>query len=69
MSKDNLTSLDKQIIKILESYPDASIPIPILLDALSLSSKKDSQKLKTSVNKLKQKDILRISKGNLVRLN
>ena len=45
MSKDNLSSLEKKIVKILESYPDASIPIPILLDALSLTSKKDSKKL------------------------
>lgn len=69
MSKDNLSSLEKQIIKILESYPDASIPIPILLDALSLQSKKESRKLKNSVNRLKQLGILRVSKGNLVRLN
>ncbi|MFO7847284.1 MAG: ribonuclease R [Balneolaceae bacterium] len=69
MSNNKLSSLEKQIVKILESYPDASIPIPILLDALSLSSKKDSQKLKNAVNRLKQLDILRVSKGNLVRLN
>lgn len=69
MSKDNLSSLEKKIVKILESYPDASIPIPILLDALSLTSKKDSKKLKSAVNRLNQLDILRVSKGNLVRLN
>ncbi|CAN5451708.1 ribonuclease R [soil metagenome] len=69
MSKDKLSSLEKQIIKILESYPDASIPIPILLDALSLTSKKDSRKLKNAINRLKQLDVLRVSKGNLVRLN
>ncbi len=69
MSKDNLSSLEKKIVKILESYPDASIPIPILLDALSLTSKKDSKKLKNAVNRLNQLDILRVSKGNLVRLN
>jgi len=67
MSKDNLSSLEKKIVKILESYPDASIPIPILLDALSLTSKKDSKKLKNAVNRLNQLDILRVSKGNLVR--
>ncbi len=69
MSKDNLSSLEKKIVKILESYPDASIPIPILLDALSLTSKKDSKKLKSAINRLNQLDILRVSKGNLVRLN
>lgn len=69
MSKDKLTSLEKKIIKILESYPDASIPIPILLDALSLSSKKDSRNLKDAINRLKQLGVLRVSKGNLVRLN
>lgn len=69
MSKKNLSSLEKKIVKILESYPDASIPIPILLDALSLSSKKGQKKLKQAINRLKQLDILRVSKGNLVRLN
>jgi len=69
MSKNKLSSLENEIIKILESYPDASIPIPILLDALSLTSKKDSRKLKKAVNRLKQLDIIRVSKGNLVRLN
>ncbi|REL33336.1 ribonuclease R [Rhodohalobacter sp. SW132] len=69
MSKNNLSSLEKQIVKVLESYPDASIPIPILVDALSLTSKKGTKKLKTAVNRLKQLDILRVSKGNLVRLN
>lgn len=69
MSKNKLSSLEEEIIKILETYPDASIPIPILLNALSLTSKKDTRKLKKAVNRLKQLDIIRVSKGNLVRLN
>jgi len=51
--KDRLSSLEKKIIEILKSYPDASIPIPLLMDALSLP-KKGEKKIKKSVNRLKQ---------------
>jgi ribonuclease R len=40
MSENNLSSLEQKIIELLKSYPDASIPIPLLQDALSLSKKK-----------------------------
>jgi ribonuclease R len=69
MSTERLSSLEKKIIELLKSYPDASIPIPLLLDALSLSKKKGAKKLKTSVNRLKQLGHIRVTKGNLVRLN
>lgn len=66
--KDRLTSLEKRIIEILKSYPDASIPIPLLMDALSLP-KKGEKKIKKSVNRLKQLGHVFVTKGNLVRLN
>lgn len=70
MSKSNkLSSLEKQIIKILKSYPDASIPVPILTDALNLKTKKGSRKVKQAVNHLKQIDLVKVTRGNLVRLN
>ena len=69
MSKNNLSSIEKQIIEILKSYPDASIPVPILGDSLGLTSNKGTKKLKQAVNRLKQLEIIRVSKGNLVRLN
>ena len=69
MSDKNLSSLEKQIIEILKSYPDASIPIPLLQDALSLYKKKGSKKLNNAINRLKQLDHIRVTKGNLVRLN
>ncbi|MCC5942073.1 MAG: ribonuclease R [Balneolaceae bacterium] len=69
MSKNNLSSLEKSIIEILKSYPDASIPTPLLADALGLSTKKGGQKIKTSVNRLRQLGHVIVSKGNLVRLN
>jgi len=69
MSKQNLSSIEEQIIKILKSYPDASIPIPILTDALNLKSKKGSRKVKQAVNHLKQIELVQVTKGNLVRLN
>lgn len=69
MSQNKLSSLEKGIIEILKSYPDASIPIPLLLDALGLSKKKGERKLKSAVNRLKQLDYIRITRGNLVRLN
>src|SRR6056297_617991 len=66
--KDRLSSLEKRIIEILKSYPDASIPIPLLMDALSLP-KKGEKKIKKAVNRLKQLDHVFVTKGNLVRLN
>lgn len=69
MSKNNLSSLEKKIIEILKSYPDASIPIPLLVDALALPKKKGWRKVKSSVNRLKQLGHIRLTKGNLVRLN
>lgn len=69
MSNNNLSSLEKKIIEILNSYPDASIPVPLLAEALDLSSKKETQKLKNAVNRLKQLDHIIVSKGNLVHLN
>lgn len=69
MSDNNLSSLEKKIIEILKSYPDASIPVPLLLEALDLSKKKGARKLKSAVNRLKQLGHIMVSKGNLVRLN
>ena len=69
MSKNNLSSLEKKIIEILKSYPDASIPIPLLVDALALPKNKGWRKVKSSVNRLKQLGHIRLTKGNLVRLN
>lgn len=69
MSQNNLSSLENKIIEILQSYPDASIPIPLLIEALDLSKKKGERKLKNAVNRLKQLGHVMVSKGNLVRLN
>jgi len=69
MSKNRLSSLEKKIIEILKSYPDASIPTPLLADALGLSDKKGSRKIKRSVNRLKQLDHIIVTRGNLIRLN
>lgn len=69
MSDNNLSSLEKKIIEILQSYPDASIPVPLLIEALDLSKKKGARKLKSAINRLKQLGHVMVSKGNLVRLN
>ena len=67
--KNNLSSLEKSIIELLQNYPDASIPTPLLADALGLGSKKGHQKIKKCINRLSQLGHIIISKGNLVRLN
>jgi ribonuclease R len=69
MSDNRLSSLEKKIIELLKSYPDASIPVPLLQDALSLSKKKGDKKLKKCINRLKQLGHIRVTRGNLVRLN
>jgi len=70
MSKNNrLTSLEKEILKRLKSYPDASIPVPILRDALGLHGPKDYKKLKKSLQNLRHKDQIRMTRGNLVSIN
>jgi ribonuclease R len=69
MSKQNLSDIEKKIIELLKSYPDASIPIPLLQDALNLYKKKGTKQLNAAINRLKQIDYIRVTKGNLVRLN
>lgn len=69
MSQNKLSSLEQKIIELLKSYPDASIPIPLLEDALSLKKKNGGQKLNKSINRLKQLGHIRVTKGNLIRLN
>ena len=69
MSHKNLSSLEKRIIEILKSYPDASIPTPLMADALGLSDKKGAQKVKKAINRLKQLDHIMLTRGNLIRLN
>lgn len=69
MTQKNLSSLEKKIIRILTSYPDASLPVPILADALAMTKKKDGEKVKKAINRLKQLDKIRVSRGNLIRLN
>ena len=69
MSNKNLSSLESKIIELLKSYPDASIPIPLLIDALNLSKKKGNKQVNKAVNRLKQLGHIRVSKGNLVKLN
>ena len=69
MSHKNLSSLEKRIIEILKSYPDASIPTPVMADALGLSDKKGERKVKKAINRLKQLDHIMLTRGNLIRLN
>ena len=69
MSNNKLSSLEKNILDILKNYPDASIPTPLLADALNMTGKKGNRKIKRSLNRLKQLDHVIITKGNLVRLN
>ncbi len=67
--KNNLSSLEKSIIELLQNYPDASIPTPLLADALGLGSKKGHRKIKKCINRLNQLGHIIVSKGNLIRLN
>ncbi|MEX0769472.1 MAG: ribonuclease R [Balneolaceae bacterium] len=69
MSNKELTSLEKQILQILRSYPDASIPSPLLQEALGLKGKKGGKKLKKTLYDLRNKDQIRMTKGNLVSIN
>ena len=69
MSNKNLSNLEKKIIELLKSYPDASIPIPLLIDALNLPKKKGDKMVKKAVNRLKQLGHIMVTKGNLVKLN
>lgn len=67
--KSRLTSLEKEILTILKSYPDASIPIPLLQDALGLDNKDGEKKLKKTLQNLRHKDQIRMTRGNLISIN
>lgn len=68
-SSKKLTSLEKKILKILKSWPDASIPEPVLQDALGLSGKSGNKKLVKSLYNLRNRDLIRFTRGHLIRLN
>ncbi len=67
--KKRLTSLEKEILKILKSWPDAAIPAPVLQDALGLKGKKGDEKLNKSLQTLINKDQIRMTKGKLISFN
>ncbi len=67
--KKRLTSLEKEIIQLLKSYPDASVPSPILQEALGLHGKKGAKKLNQALHNLRNKDQIRMTKGNLISIN
>ena len=69
MSKNNLSSLEKQILNLLKTYPDSSIPTPLLADILNMKGKKNERKIKSALNRIKQNGYIRITKGGLLRLN
>lgn len=70
MSKSKrLTTLEKEIIKLLKSYPDASIPFPILQEALGLKGKSGEKKLNKTLHNLRINDQVRVIKGNLISYN
>lgn len=70
MSKSKrLTTLEKEIIKLLKSYPDASIPFPILQEALGLKGKNGEKKLNKTLHNLRINDQVRVMKGNLISYN
>ncbi|MEX1010591.1 MAG: ribonuclease R [Balneolaceae bacterium] len=69
MSKPRQTTLEKDILKLLRSYPDASIPVPLLLESLKMNGKKDEKKLNKALHSLRHNGQIRITRGNLVRLN
>lgn len=69
MSKKNLSSLEKKITDLLKTYPDASIPTPLLADILNMKGKKNERKIKKVLNRLTQLEYIRVTKGGLLRLN
>src|SRR5690625_181281 len=68
-NRKRLTSLEKKILKILKSFPDASIPEPILQDALGLTGKDGNKRLVKALYTLRNKDLIRFTRGHLVKLN
>lgn len=67
--KKKLTSLEKEILTMLRSYPDANIPGPLLQEALDMKGKKGEEKLKKALYTLRNKDQIRMTRGNLVSIN
>lgn len=67
--KKRKTSLEKEILNLLKTYPDASIPEPVLQEALGLGGEKGKQKLKKTLNGLRHRDEIRVSRSGLVSIN
>jgi len=66
--KRSLSSLEQSIIDLLKTYPDASIPIPLLADGLHLKSRKGSSALKKAIKRLAHLGLIQIGGNQLVRL-
>lgn len=66
--KRSLSSLEQSIIDLLKTYPDASIPIPLLADGLHLKSRKGSSALKKAIKRLAHLGLIQIGRNQLVRL-
>lgn len=69
MSKNRLSSLEKRIKELLKTYPDASIPTPLLADILNMRGRKNERKIKNALNRLAQLEYIRVTKGGLLKVN
>ncbi len=67
--KQRYTSLEKEILKILKVWPDASIPAPLLAEALGLEGKTGMKKLDKALLSLLNKDQILVSRNRLIRYN
>lgn len=61
--------MDKKILELLKQWPDASIPTPLLEQALGLESSDKDRPLQKSLNRLRSRDMIRVTKTGLVSLN
>src|SRR5690625_167508 len=69
MSKNRLSSLEKRIKELLKTYPDASIPTPLLADILNMRGRQNERKIKNALNRLAQLEYIRVTKGGLLKVN
>ncbi|MGM0506214.1 MAG: ribonuclease R [Bacteroidota bacterium] len=65
------SSMDNKILELLKKWPDAAIPTPLLEQALGLESsdKGDDRPLQKSLNRMRSRDLIRVTKSGLVSLN
>ncbi len=65
----NVNTFEDIIIEILNNNPDATLPFDVLKNAVQIDSKQEDQSLRTAINRLSDKNVIKKQRGGGIKLN